>query len=121
MFLDELDVRVIRKGEFQLIEEFRYEVPDTKEIISVRAGFRTDFASIPRFLRRIITGVDKSRKPSVVHDWLYRNNIGDRKRADAIFRIAMKEAGMGWIRHLVYYGVRAGGGIAWARSSLGVS
>ena len=112
-FLNSLDVRIIRKGKVQLISDFHYRIPDTDDIIVIPKSFICDFASIPRMLRVFVTGTGKTRKPSVIHDWLYRNAIGTRLSADQIFRDAMKEAGMGWKRHAVYYGVRVGGSFAW--------
>jgi len=111
-FLDDLDVRVIRKGEVKLLRSFRYQVPDGP-VITVPAGFESDFASIPSVLRPFLTGTDKSRKPAIIHDWLYLVGKGTRKRADQIFRLALKEEGLGWKRHVAYWSVRVFGLLYW--------
>ncbi len=112
-FLNELDVRVISKGRVQLLADFSYRIPNTADIIIVPKGFMSDFASIPRGFRWLITGAGKTRKPAIIHDWLYSQGIGTRKRADEVFRTAMKESGMGWKRHVAYRAVRMGGMFAW--------
>jgi len=112
-YLSELDVRIIRKGKVKLLAPFKYRIPDTTTIIVVPEHFPSDFASIPRTLRWFVSGTAKTRKPAVIHDWLYRNGIGTRKWADKVFLGAMKESNMGWKRHMVYYGVRVGGSFSW--------
>ena len=83
-------------------------------IITVPPFFRTDFASIPRGLRWLVTGHNKTRKPAVIHDYLYHFGIGKRKEADQIFRTALEEEGVPrWKRNLCYWAVRAFGGLSW--------
>ena len=117
-YLTNLDVRIIRKGQVQLLADFQYRIPDTDTIILVPEGAKSDFASIPRMFRWFVSGTDKTRKPAVIHDYLYRNGIGTRKWADQVFRMAMKESRMGWKRHAVYYGVRVGGSFAWVGKAI---
>jgi hypothetical protein len=59
-------------------------------LIHVPPGFITDLASIPRALRNLpaFDPNGKSRKPAVIHDWLY--SVGhDKARADEFLRQAM--------------------------------
>lgn len=113
MFLTDLDTRDIGNGISILIAELHYRIPDTSDIICVPIGFETDFASIPQGMRWLITGQDNTRKPSVVHDYLYRRKIGSREFADRVFLLGMEDAGVSWWkRRLCYAAVRAFGWIA---------
>lgn len=83
--------------------------------ITVPKGFRTDLASIPRFLRGISfldpNGV--SRRPAAVHDWLYALQR-DKRRADNFLRDSLLAEGANQATaHLFYYGVHWFGGPAW--------
>jgi hypothetical protein len=54
-----------------LVEDLDYEVRDTGKIVTVPAGFVTDFASIPRPFWSILPTWGKYGPPAVVHDFLY--------------------------------------------------
>lgn len=111
-FLDELDVRVLPGSKYLVLSPFRYQCGDG--VIRVDKGFKTDFATIPRPFRPFITGHDNTRKPAVIHDYLYRHGYGTRKGADQIFLQAMKEAGVKWFkREAIYRAVRIGAGGGW--------
>lgn len=104
-FLSELKVQVAPKGQYVLLEEFLYK-DHRKRVIKVPARFSTDFASIPRVFRWLVTGHDQTRKPAVVHDYLVRNKQFLRSEADNVFNHAMKDAGVpGWKRFLCYSAV----------------
>lgn len=97
-----------------LLSPLAYRVINTAKVILVPAGFVTDFASIPQLFRNIISGQDDTRKPAVVHDFLYRKKLGDRKTADRIFLQAMQECEVAWWkRRLAWAAVRAAGWIFW--------
>lgn len=55
----------------------------------VPKGFRSDFASIPRFLWPIIPPHGRVKKAAVLHDWLYTQPQIPRSLADRIFLEAM--------------------------------
>ena len=113
MFPTELDVRVIPGGQYLLLSPFVYAHENGGQI-RVPKGFKTDFASIPRGFRWLVTGHDGTRKPAVIHDYLYRNGAGNRKDADLVFRAAMRDTGVpAWKRNLCYWAVRMGGGGSW--------
>jgi hypothetical protein len=88
--------------------------------VTVPAGYITDLASIPRALRSVFDINGPSRKPAVLHDWLYCSQIVSRGTADALFRDALAWAGMGWVHRTAYYlGVRMGGWVAWREATGG--
>lgn len=70
-FTSPLDVRFIDGKWWELLEDFEYYVDDNKEVlIKVPAGFKTDFASIPRILWSLFTHHDIFNKAAIVHDYL---------------------------------------------------
>ncbi len=95
---------------FRLMCSINY-VTKTNKVIIVPAGMYTDFASIPKGLRWMISRVGKHGKAAVVHDYLCDQcniGIGTRKDADKIFLWAMKELGVGFVkRRVMYSAVRA--------------
>ena len=91
-----------------------YVLDDRLREIRVPAGTRTDFASIPSFLRNVIDNDEGDiRDAAVVHDYLYSTKSTTtypeitRAGADFILSEAMKclRAPL-WKRRLVYYAVR---------------
>ena len=108
MFPSELDVRVVDEG-YMVLHAFKY-IPARGPAITVPPGFVTDFASIPRGFRWWITGHGKTRKPAVIHDYLYATWGSHRDKADKIFLEALGEVGVSpWKAKLCYRAVRAFG------------
>ncbi len=129
-FLTPLVVEVMPSGKrFKLHYDFRYYWRRHGIWIHVKAGFETDFASIPKIFRIIIPKLGRWNKAAVIHDYLYQNhNIVickllpstkfrfSRKLADLIFRDAMTDLGVAkWKRYVMYWGVRVGGFLAWRK------
>ncbi len=87
-------------------------------VVTVPTGFVTDLASIPRALFIALPPIGKYDYAAVVHDYLYRTDsdpVVDQKTADLAILHGMEDAPHppNWlVRHLVYAGVRFGGGHA---------
>lgn len=82
--------------------------------VDVPTGFVTDFASVPRIFWQFLPRDGKYTYPAIVHDYMYWVQDRPRDSADEIFRIGMQEFGVDPIvLNAVYWGVRAGGSIAW--------
>lgn len=105
---------------FQLDEELTYAVGAefSRELITVPAGFITDFASVPRpiqlFLPKSI-----GRRAAILHDYLYhtKGEAGryTRREADQIFLEALKVLRVPWLQRFpLYWGVRLGGWVPWS-------
>ena len=108
-FLDHLDVRAMDDGKnWIVLHEFRYATK-AGEVITVPAGFITDFASIPKFFRRIAQpATGKHRRAAVIHDWIYRTAsvLISRKNADLIFSEIMEVDGTpSWKNTMLYQAV----------------
>jgi hypothetical protein len=99
---------------FMLTEPLVYRVERTNQIITVPAGFVTDFASVPWAARSIIDVVGKHSVGAVVHDYLYWDQQCSRYEADLLLHEAMVEYKSSWFeKNAVYYAVRARAGGAW--------
>lgn len=84
------------------------------ESITVPVGFETDLASVPAALRSFMNPNGKSRKPAVLHDFLYSMQILSRLRADELFELALAAEGVNQATRFFYFrGVRLGGQAPW--------
>ena len=119
-YLTPCDIRVLDEGGyFEVIKPFRYFHLKIG-IDEVDSGFVTNFASLPPlpiFLDFLVKVNDESRKPSVIHDWLYgragkvNGLLLSRKDCDKIFLDGLKLSGVALItRHMMYRAVRLFGG-----------
>ena len=124
----------------RLLEHLEYHVgsAESAEVITVPAGFETDFASIPWGLWNLFPPLGPWARPAIVHDFLYATGgtgvwsgakyiTGPirkaftapeytRAEADAIFREAMgvvEPPVPAWRREIMYRAVRFGGGKGW--------
>lgn len=96
-------------GRWELLEDLVYR--GRAHLIVARAGFVTDFNSVPRPLWPLFppTSAD-STKAAVLHDMLYSTLLLSRRDADGVYRRAMKELGAPpWRRWVMWGAVRAFG------------
>ena len=91
-------------GNVTLLEDY------SRDGITVPAGFTCDGASVPRFFWFWLPRWGRYYGASIVHDWLYSNEIGTRLEADKMFLKQMLEDGVLKHRaHIMYWCVRIGG------------
>lgn len=91
-------------------------------VITVPAGFKSDGASIPRFLWATISpAIDpRTLRAAICHDYIYRVQPArwTRKDADMMFYEFCREDGLSWWpAQKAYYGLRLFGGAAWNDSA----
>lgn len=99
-----------------LTETFSYLHDDGRSFV-VPAGFRTDFASVPRFFWRVFPPAGRYAPAAVLHDMLYRTGLVSRRDADAIFYTAMKALGVFLpTRYILWLAVRLFGWTAYQKS-----
>lgn len=125
MFLTNLDLRALEDDEWLVLSELHYRLsPELAQkgpagcgkVLTVPRGFVTDLASVPDVMRSFISGTRETRKPAVLHDYLYGRRIGTRAWADAVFLEAMKSTRTGFAkRWACWLGVRVGGWVIWKR------
>lgn len=116
-FLEEPDVSPQSDGvHWVLKSQLDYWMNDENgsSVISIPAGFVTDFASVPRIFWNIFPPWGRYGNGSILHDWLYTKQEFTRARSDRIFLDAMAALGVNWIsRWTIYLALRSGGWIAW--------
>ena len=96
---------------FILKANFRYI--SSMGLITVHKGFITDGASIPQIFWNIMPPFGQYFGAAIIHDWLYsqNNHQFSRQQADDIFKEAMFNIGVGWVkRETIYRAVRLFGG-----------
>jgi len=113
-----LDLREIGEGKWQLLSDYIYDDIEFGEI-RVPKGFVSDLYSVPRIVRSIVSKVQDSNGPAVIHDWLYRSQLcgtNGQKVADKILNRAMREHWSPvswWKRKKIIAGLRIAGFIAY--------
>lgn len=72
-------------------------------LIDVPAGYRTDFASIPRFFWRFLPPFGRYGKAAVIHDWLcdVDPKLCDSQTAADVFNEAMTALGVGRVKRSI--------------------
>lgn len=99
---------------FILLEPMEYQVGTSDKVITIPAGFVTDYASIPRPLWSLYSPHDQYSRAAIVHDYLYWAQLCTREQSDNLFLIAMKESKVPeTTRNAVYLGVRGRGSSSW--------
>jgi len=92
-FPNDLKLKEIGYGKWQLLEDYIFRDPVTKTSFIVPKNFITDLYSIPSFLRGMVSRVQNANGPSVVHDYLYQTmwfGSEGRREADAVLARAME-------------------------------
>lgn len=110
---DEMTIQPAGPKTWRLVEELAYA--GERETFLIPAGYVTDFATVPGFLRSP-TGIDAYgpyTRAAIVHDWLLTSEIPARRvtsrDADGIFRRVMREEGTDFMtRWLMWAAVRWG-------------
>lgn len=87
-----------------------------ERVVVVPAGFRTDYASVPRLPVAYLLFGGVAEEAAVVHDYLYTNLVDGvtREQADNVFAEALKVLGVpSWRRGPMWAAVRAFGKKHW--------
>lgn len=87
---------------------------DGEQNHTVLAGFDSDLASLPRFIKPVLSKLGRHQRGAVLHDYFYRNQIGGKYWADKQFNQAMIHDGVSrWKRYIIMSGLFAGGWVGW--------
>ena len=92
---NEMLIRPYTATTWQLVEDLVYEGEHQRFVIP--AGYVTDFASVPTFLRWLVESYGPYTRAAIVHDWLITSEIPAKRvtsrDTDGIFRRVMREEG----------------------------
>jgi hypothetical protein len=96
---------------WSLVDDLVYQ--GNRERFVVPAGFRTDFATVPRVVTWLIPRFGAYTLAAILHDWLVsegiRRGVVTSREADGLFRRVMRESGVPVLRRwLMWAGVRWG-------------
>jgi hypothetical protein len=104
-FASDVVVREIDDETWELTEALVYK--GNTDTFVVKNGFRTDFASVPRAFVWLIPSYGRYTKAAILHDFLCEESKAgrfDRNDADGIFRRAMRELGVSFLRRWMMWG-----------------
>jgi hypothetical protein len=106
-----LTVSRVDANTWSLVDDLVYQ--GNRERFVVPAGFRTDFATVPRVVTWLIPRFGAYTLAAILHDWLVsegiRSGVVSSREADGIFRRVMRESGVPVLRRwLMWAGVRWG-------------
>jgi hypothetical protein len=106
-----LVVRRVGPNTWALVDDLVYQ--GRRQRFVVPAGFRTDFASVPRVVTWLVPRFGAYTLAAILHDWLCREGIRSGAvsppEADGIFRRVMRESGVRvLLRWMMWAGVRWG-------------
>lgn len=122
-------VRRLDDERWAVVEPLVYR--GTRDRFVVPAGFRTDFATVPRVVVWLVPRFGRYTAAAILHDWLVtvgiESGVVTTREADGVFRRVMRESGVPVVRRwLMWTGVRWGAvgdpvrGAGWWRSAPGV-
>ncbi|MEU8901663.1 DUF1353 domain-containing protein [Nocardia sp. NPDC048505] len=106
--VEELDAKF-----WKLTEPVVYQ--GDSQVFTVPAGFRTDFASVPRALVWLIPRYGAYTRAAILHDYLIHSDEVSTADADGLFRRALRELGVSLPRRwMMWAAVRVANGLAGA-------
>jgi hypothetical protein len=106
-----LTVRRVDANRWSLVDDLVYQ--GRWERFVVPAGFRTDFATVPRVVTWLFPRFGVYTLAAILHDWLVSEGIRSgavtAREADGLFRRVMRESGVPVLRRwMMWAGVRWG-------------
>jgi Protein of unknown function (DUF1353) len=123
-------LKQVSPNAFQLLEGFRYQAPTAeKKVYTVPAHDTgrppddpqnsTDLASVPAYLWWFVASYGRQTLPAVLHDRLIDDRIQAprREEADLVFRYALRESDVSWLRRRLMY-VAVALATTWTKSKL---
>ena len=106
-----LVVRRVNATTWALVDDLVYQGRWQRFVVP--AGFRTDFASVPRVVTWLVPRFGAYTLAAILHDWLVtegiRSEVVSAREADGLFRRVMRESGVPVLRRwIMWAGVRWG-------------
>ena len=116
MIKGDVILKKIDANNYQLFENITYT--NSYYEINVLKGFKTDGASIPRFLWSLIGAPFNGDYTfaAIIHDALYKSEYLDRSIADKLFLDMMKELNVSFSkRYTMFLAVKSFGWLVWKK------
>lgn len=117
-FIHQAEIEQMPDGRhWRVVKAFGFWTPRAG-YIGVPENFVTDLASVPKLFWNILPPFGRYTDAAILHDYLYRTQIFQRKSCDQLLLLAMQVSKVTWWqRTLIYLNVRWFGGIAWRDDS----
>lgn len=101
---------------WEVLTDFTYTTTEG-DLIHVRKGTRTDFASTPLGVRNLFPKDGAYAQAAVLHDDMYKRLLFSQEKCDRIFLEAMKYLGVPlWKRRVMYRALRMFGWISYNKN-----
>ncbi|WP_295991532.1 DUF1353 domain-containing protein [Rugamonas sp.] len=108
-------------GKWQLTAPLGFMSEVLGRVVTVPAGFTTDFCSVPRVPIAFELLGNRARKSGTIHDWLYTSHEVDRETADKVLREMLRQNGVDICEAEAFFvAVRFGGGSHWGPDPVAV-
>ena len=105
------------RGRFKIKAAIKHTLINGQEII-IPVDYISNGASIPRLLRGIYSQQGVYVMPSIIHDYLYDNQIHNKEFADRQFLLDMGKTNTNkFTKWLFYYTIKIFGASNWKKSS----
>lgn len=119
-FIGTLDVRLLqddKSGLWELLAPFGYASESSGVRLTVPAGFKTDFCSVPRLPLIYELLGNTARRAGVIHDYIYQTRLLTRLAGDRLLREMITVCGLTQAEaHQFYLAVRIGGSSHYGRT-----
>jgi hypothetical protein len=104
------------RGRFKIKAPIKHTLHNGVQLI-IPIDYISNGASIPKPLRGIFSQQGVYLMPSIIHDYLYDNNLYSREFVDRQFLLDMGKVGTNKLtKWLFYYVIRIFGGLNWNKS-----
>lgn len=106
IFSDEPAISPVIDFTYELDKNFEVQIDGEDYIVPM--GFKTDLASIPRFLWSILPPQQADYvAPAILHDFFYETGLVNRRLADSILFCYLRRNGVGvFVSNLMWIAVR---------------
>jgi hypothetical protein len=122
----EVRVKELEESDWELLRILEYK--GNRDHFEVPEGMKTDFASVPRVFVWFLPRYGRYTKAAILHDYLWRTAVRAGEltlaEADGLFRRAMWELGVPFLRRWLMWGAvrigaltKPGGRKGWLRDS----
>ena len=96
----------VNRNEFVLVRDFTILLP-THKMLTIRKGFRTDLASVPKIFRSFISVVGNHVEAAIVHDYFCDNtDISGEQNAKMFYLLMRRYNVPKWKAKTMYYCVK---------------
>ena len=87
---------------FMTTRDINFKLTNGNQVF-IKAGYKTDLASVPRFLWSIVPPFGEYTFAAIIHDYLYENGLYSKRFADREFKHIMRNSDVILSKRFVMY------------------